>query len=354
MSTAHLLLIGDTNVNGRADPAEAFRHVRPMFHAADAIFMHLECPMTALGPDAPEPEIPHKARWKHAKPPLAAALKAVGVSAVGLASNVMHPRAAALSTVAALDAAGVPHAGAGANLAEARKPVILDVKGTKVGVLSYASVFWLYNHAANETEAGCATIKAHTGYEPDRRALEMPGAPPIVNTWPDAAELAAMEADVRMLKARADVVILSCHWGISSSHETIDYQRMIAKAAFAAGADLIIGHHPHVIQGAEIIEGKPVFYSLGNFAFDWEVMRGRHPEGLVIDVALESGRIVGVIARPVARNDANDIAPAPMDSSMGKAIAAEFMQLSAVLGTELAASAEGIVVISRTAARQAA
>ncbi|MGL5138566.1 MAG: hypothetical protein ACRC7G_12450, partial [Beijerinckiaceae bacterium] len=60
MSTAHLLLIGDTNVNGRADPTDAFRHVRPMFDAADAIFMHLECPMTTLGPDAPEPEIPHK------------------------------------------------------------------------------------------------------------------------------------------------------------------------------------------------------------------------------------------------------------------------------------------------------
>ncbi|MGL5113773.1 MAG: CapA family protein, partial [Beijerinckiaceae bacterium] len=169
-----------------------------------------------------------------------------------------------------------------------------------------------------------------------------------------AAELAAMEADVRALKARVDVVILSCHWGISSSHHTVEYQRMIARAAFAAGADLVFGHHPHVIQGAEIIAGKPVFYSLGNFAFDWEVMKGRHPEGLVIDVVLADGRIAGVTVLPVARNADNDIAPAAMDSAMGKAITADFMQLSAVFGTELTANSEGIVVVPPSAARQAA
>jgi poly-gamma-glutamate capsule biosynthesis protein CapA/YwtB (metallophosphatase superfamily) len=350
---SHLLLMGDTNIQGRPDPASAFHHVLPMMTAADAVFLHLECPIAVSTTAAGVPDIPHKPLWKHADAGITAALKAANVTAVSLASNVMHPRPAALSTVAALDSAGIKHAGAGANLAEARKPAIMDVGGTKVGVLSYTSVYWIYSHAATVAEAGCATIKAHTGYEPDRRALEMPGAAPIVATWPDAAELAAMEADIRALKTKVDVVILSCHWGLSSSYDPVAYQRAIAQAATAAGADLIFGHHPHVVQGVEIVNGKPVFYSLGNFAFDWAVMKGRHPEGLVLDVALSQGSISGVTVVPVARNSDNDIATAPMDSAMGKAIATEFTRLSSVLGTQLTETPAGLVLSGTNVARKA-
>jgi poly-gamma-glutamate synthesis protein (capsule biosynthesis protein) len=78
-----------------------------------------------------------------------------------------------------------------------------------------------------------------------------------------------MCTDIRAAKARADVVLVSHHWGIHFVRAVIaDYQREVARAAIEAGADAIIGHHAHILKGAEVIAGKPVFYSLCNFATD--------------------------------------------------------------------------------------
>ena len=78
-----------------------------------------------------------------------------------------------------------------------------------------------------------------------------------------------MEADIRAAKQSADVVIVSHHWGIHFVRSVIaDYQRDVARAAIAAGADAIIGGHAHILKGVELIDGKPVFYSLCNFATD--------------------------------------------------------------------------------------
>ncbi len=70
------------------------------------------------------------------------------------------------------------------------------------------------------------------------------------------------------LKTRNDFVVVSIHWGVEYQHVPQDFQREWARQMVEAGADVILGHHPHVLQGFELIEGKPVFYSLGNFVFD--------------------------------------------------------------------------------------
>jgi poly-gamma-glutamate synthesis protein (capsule biosynthesis protein) len=78
-----------------------------------------------------------------------------------------------------------------------------------------------------------------------------------------------MVADIRAARAQADVVLVSQHWGIHFVRATIaDYQRDVARAAIAAGADAILGHHAHILKGVEFIDGKPVIYSLCNFACD--------------------------------------------------------------------------------------
>ena len=90
-----------------------------------------------------------------------------------------------------------------------------------------------------------------------------------IHTYPHREDLAAMEADIRAAKAEADVVVVSLHWGIHFVRAAIaDYQRDVARAAIAAGADAILGGHPHILKGCELIDGKPVFYSLCNFATD--------------------------------------------------------------------------------------
>jgi len=162
----------------------------------------------------------------------------------------------------------------------------------------------------------------------------MPGASPEIRTWADACELAEMQSDIAAAKAEADLVILACHWGVSSQEEVAEYQREIAHAAIEAGAGLIYGAHPHKIQGIEVHNGVPIFYSLGNFAFDWEKMRGRHLDGLLARCLIEKGRVVEAGFAPCQRNEANDIALLD-PSTQGTEIARRTTELSSAFGTQL-------------------
>ena len=334
-----LLILGDTNIQNRPDPSSAFVNVQDMLASADVIFGQLEGPLAEPSANPAQPDIPHKNGWRHSGAKVGPALKNAGYVGVSCASNVAYPASAAVASVKVLDEVGVLHCGVGETLAEARKPVIIEKNGIRLGFLSYTSVFWPSNHAASANGPGCATIKAHAAYEPGPRALEMPGAEPITHTFADPAELEAMRDDVRALRSKVDLVILSCHWGVSSKDEPVAYQREIARAAIDAGADMVFGHHPHVVQAAEIYQGRPVFYSLGNFVFDWDVMRGRHLDGLALRCAISDRKIASIELLPVRRNEHNDICVHGADTVAGKEILGRFEQLSKKLGATIALSA---------------
>ncbi len=334
-----LLILGDTNIQNRPDPSSAFVNVLDMLASADVIFGQLEGPLAEPSANPSQPDIPHKNGWRHSGAKVGPALKKAGYVGVSCASNVAYPASAAVASVKVLDEVGVLHCGVGETLAEARKPVIIEKNGIRLGFLSYTSVFWPSNHAASANGPGCATIKAHAAYEPGPRALEMPGAEPITHTFADPAELEAMRDDVRALRSKVDLVILSCHWGVSSKDEPVAYQREIARAAIDAGADMVFGHHPHVVQAAEIYQGRPVFYSLGNFVFDWDVMRGRHLDGLALRCAISDRKIASIELLPVRRNEHNDICVHGADTVAGKEILGRFEQLSKKLGATIVLSA---------------
>lgn len=340
-----IILLGDTNIQDRAEPASAFAHVLGTLQGADVLFGQLEGPLSPPSKDPNAPDIAHKDRWRHSDPRMVEALVAAGFDAVACASNVCFPPAAALNSIATLDEAGIKHCGAGATIDAARAPAIVQADGATVGFLSYTSVFWPVGHAAGPATPGCATIKVHTGYQPDRRALEMPAAPPIILTVPDPAELAAMEADVRDLRRQADIVIVSCHWGVSSSVEVVDYQRVVGRAAIEAGADLVFGHHPHVIQGVECHQGKPVFYSLGNFAFDWPKMAGRNLDGLMVRLLVRDRQIADLAVLPV-RRDADNLIAILDPNGDGRAIVDSLAARSAPFGTEIIARDRDAAVVA--------
>lgn len=350
-----LLILGDTNIQNRDDPASAFVHVRDTLAAADLVFGHLEGPLAEPSEDPARPDIPHKPGWRHSGARVGPALKAAGYLAVSCASNVAHPARAAVASVKALDAVGIKHCGVGETLAEARCPVILERDGVRIGFLSYTSVFWPSDHAAGPQSPGCATIKAHAAYQANHRALEMPGAEPVTLTFCDPDELEAMRDDVRKLRAQADLVILSCHWGVSSREEPVDYQREIARAAIDAGADMVFGHHPHVVQGAEVYRGKPVFYSLGNFVFDWTVMRKRHLDGIALRCTLSGKAIHSIELLPARRDTDNDIRFEPVGGPAGQEIMTRFLALSAKLGDtmRLADGNRLVLAVPASAARAA-
>lgn len=331
-----LLLTGDLNIQQRKNPTAAFKYVLATLRDADVLFGQLEMPLSPPSSDPMNPDIPHKARWRHSDPSMVKALQDAQFDAVACASNVSYPPQAGLNSNATLDAAGIrEHCGTGRNIAEARKPAVVEKNGVRFGLLSYTSVFWPVNHAATETTPGCATIKIHTGYEPDRRALEMPGALPIVLTVPDRAQFAAMLDDVRQLRKEVDIVVVSCHWGISSSQTVVSYQRDLARAAVEAGADVVFGHHPHKIQEIEVYQGKPIFYSLGNFAFDWEKMRGRNLEGLLVRASVQDKKLAAVSIVPVKRNEENLIKIHAPTETEGKAVTDDLLALCKPLDTWL-------------------
>ena len=213
-------------------------------------------------------EVPHTRRAAQMRSDIAApgadpdniaAIGRAGFRAVTLAGNHIADCGAEgiADTIDALDAAGVAHAGAGADLASASQPCVVENGGTRVAILSYNCVGpeegW-----ATSTRAGCAHVRIRTA---DGSAVN-PRAPLTV---PDEDSLAQMAADIRSARAVASRVIVSLHKGIVHTPVTLaPYERAVAHAAIDAGADVVVGHHAHILRGIEVYRGKPVFHGLGN------------------------------------------------------------------------------------------
>jgi poly-gamma-glutamate synthesis protein (capsule biosynthesis protein) len=144
-----------------------------------------------------------------------------------------------VETIAALKKAGSTPFGGGHNLTEAHQAATFKVQGIKIALLGYLDFFPRWFAAA-------------------------PGMPGVA--WLDQEQVAL---DINQVKADgADVVIVVPHWGIEHDLMANDRQRKLTKAMIDAGADAIVGGHPHVVQDSEIYKGKPILYSLGNFVFD--------------------------------------------------------------------------------------
>lgn len=169
---------------------------------------------------------------------------------------------ALLDTIALLRDKGIQTVGGGRNIEEARQPAILERKGVRIGFLAYSSVV-IQGYEATENRPGIAPLRAHTYYE----AVDYtPGMPPNIVTVPYEEDLRAMLQDIAALKKVADCVVVSMHWGVHFIPRMIaDYQEIAAKAAFNAGADLILGHHAHIPKAVAVYGGKACFHSLGNF-----------------------------------------------------------------------------------------
>ena len=337
--TLSLLLVGDVNLRNVNDPRDLFSEMQKTFDDADVRFANCEGCYSD-----PTVELSYKNGWFHPASECVDGLSVAGFDAVGCANNVTFGEDAILESLGHLDRLGIAHTGAGSDRAEARRPAVVERDGTRFGFLAFTSVFWPAGHAAEPRQPGVSTIKAHTAYRPPRRALEMPGAPPDVVTWPDKEELAAAQADIESLRSSVDVLVMSFHWGISGSAETVAYQHDIAHAAIDAGADIVIGHHPHVIQGVEVYAGKPIFYSLGNFVFGWEKMAHRHPDGLLVLATIDSGAVSEVSLRPVCRDERGQPRLPASDSAEWRRVEDTVASLSSRWGTRFC-SHEGALVV---------
>lgn len=179
-----------------------------------------------------------------------------------------------LRTMALLREAGIEPVGAGIDSVAALRPVIIERNGTRVAFLACTSALLPGTEAGRRTP-GVVPLRRHSYFV--NPAWEMLGLDPEIGTLVNRDDLAVLCASIRAARESADVVAVSCHWGILEHRSAIgDYQREAAHAFIDNGADLILGHGPLVTKGIEVYRGKTIFYSLGKF-----LMMGPRPTGAV-------------------------------------------------------------------------
>jgi poly-gamma-glutamate synthesis protein (capsule biosynthesis protein) len=256
--------VGDVRIY-RDKPETSLAHMRDVFKQADICFCQSESSYSdkgSQGSSGPRGASPVDVR-------MYPAFASAGFDVVSMASNhtMDWGRDAFLDCIERLRGDGIKVIGAGKNIAEARTPAIVECQGTRIAFLGYCSVA-PKGYYASAAKVGVAPMRAITHYE--QLEDDQPGTPAKIMTWPLQHDLDALLEDVKRVRSQVDIVAVSLHWGVHHIRGLIaDYQPVVAHAAIDAGADIIIGHHPHVLKGIEVYRGKVILYSIGDFARDY-------------------------------------------------------------------------------------
>ena len=299
-----IAMVGNAELELRGRYDEAFFLVKPLLADRDLAVCNLEAPLTRRGEAVAGKEFTFRAR-----PESLAAIVAAGFNVFGLANNhLMDFGPLGLKdTLASLQAAGVYKAGAGENLHQARQPALVPLpeKNSAVALLSYSMTF---------PEAFFATRLK-------------PGTAP--------GNLEYILRDVAAAKKDAPIVVVSNHWSAELLPTPKDYQIETAHRAIEHGARLVIGHHPHVLQGVEFYRGGVIFYSLANFVFGSYSQHCR--TSIIARVEFSpAGEVIKVEAIPVwVFNPEVNFRPRVLAGEEGKIVADEMRDLSKGLGTRV-------------------
>jgi poly-gamma-glutamate synthesis protein (capsule biosynthesis protein) len=271
--------------------AGSFHDVVAELGRSDLAIANLEMPLSRRGHPVP--------KWANlrADPGLIDDVRRMGIDAVSLANNHMldFEREALFDTLAACDGASIARCGAGHDLDEALRPVMLTVGGVRVALIGVACTVPL-EADARPGKPGIAPLRIRVSFELEiGQQAEQPGSMPPVHTSAVAADLERVADEIARARTAADLVIVSIHWGVPGYwlspcfHQILaEYQTPVGHALIEAGADVIHGHHSHSLHPIEVYRGKPIIYSLGNFLFDW-VLEFMQPESLIARVRVDNG-----------------------------------------------------------------
>ena len=275
-----------------------YEKVSEIFQRDDITLGNLECPITSSeNPVLKKRVIVFQADTENAKE-----LKKAGFDILSLANNhSMDQRSSGLKdTIELLTAQGITTVGAGKNHEKARAPVFKEVKGVKIGILGY-SVFPPEGFVWSRDDYDSARI--------DRQSIKN---------------------EVSSAKEKCDFLIVTVHWGNEYENYPSEMQRDVAHIMVDGGADLIAGHHPHVLQGIEKYMDRYIFYSLGNFIFDRQIPRGTGISAILqMDVSKSGCENINII--PVKIENAQ---PSPVDGAEKDHIFERFMLYSKGMGAD--------------------
>jgi len=252
------------------DGENPLEEVAPVLAAADLAVVNVETAVGAAGAPAPDKQYTFQA-----PPELWTALVASGVDVVTLANNhALDFGVEGLEeTIAGARAAGLAIVGAGADAEEAYAPVVVDVRGRSVAVVGLSRVLPVIEWGATAERAGLASA------------------------YDEEAAVAAVQAAA----LQADHVVVALHWGREVEDCPDEHQRRLAAALVGAGADVIAGHHPHVLQGIAEDDGTVVAYSLGNFA--WYSKGGLSAQTGVLTATLDDAGATATFTPAVIGSD---------------------------------------------------
>ena len=227
--------------------------LRNTIDGADIFMANEEFPFSDRGTAASDKEYTFRLL-----PDRVSVMKAIGPDIVVLANNhaMDYGPEALLDTCRTLNEAGILHVGAGADLEEAKALTVMEVKDKKIGFLAASRVIPDYSWAAGTSSPGMLTT-----YDP-----------------------ALLLKEIEKAKETCDYLVVYVHWGIEKIENPEEYQRTLGQQYIDAGADIVVGSHPHVLQGIEYYKGKPIIYSLGNFVFGSSI-----PKTALLEVEITPG-----------------------------------------------------------------
>lgn len=205
--------------------------------SADMTLINEEFPFSTRGTQAPDKQYTFRIDPQYVK-----IFHEMGVDIASLANNhaLDYGHEALLDTFATLDAAGIPYVGAGETKERAEEAIYMEAGGRKIGVLSASRVIPVVGWNIENRQPGLFCTYSSTR---------------LVNR-------------IKEIESECDFVVVYVHWGKERKEYPESYQRTLAKQYIDAGADLVVGSHPHVPQGIEYYNGVPIVYSLGNFIFN--------------------------------------------------------------------------------------
>ena len=214
-------------------------NLRQTLSGADICMLNNEFPYSRQGSPTP-----NKKYTFRADPDSVKYMKELGVDIVSLANNHAYDYGpdALLDTFSTLEDAGIPYVGAGRNLQDAEKPVYFTAGGMKIAIVSATQIE--RNDPPDTKQATDTTPGVLRTLDPEK-----------------------FDSVISAAKSSADFVIVYVHWGTENVNEYEASQKQLAESFVQSGADLILGDHPHVLQGFEYVDDVPVLYSLGNFWF---------------------------------------------------------------------------------------